>query len=173
MHAASSWSHYSLLTTAHLDVFSMLSLCPILISDIIVTNLFMHSLPCMILLYLATPFLYQRCFCMRFLLLLLLIHQNWQREVKCLKTYRSTPNLYVVLTSSCYFSNTAFHFLYMGFSMDIMEVCGLSNKVHAKGDAVLCCFIKHSWELLHLNSKVKCFNYKGKWRTCNKILKEG
>ena len=30
-----------------------------------VTNLFLHSLPGMILLHLATPFLHQRCFCMR------------------------------------------------------------------------------------------------------------
>ena len=43
-------------------VFSMLSLCCILISDLVVTNLFMHSLPGMILLYLTAPFLHRRVF---------------------------------------------------------------------------------------------------------------
>ena len=37
-------------------VFIILSLCCILISDLVVTNLFMHSLPGMILLYLARLF---------------------------------------------------------------------------------------------------------------------
>ena len=46
------------------DVFSMLSLGHILISDLVVTNLFMHSLPSMILVYLAAPF-YIKCSCMR------------------------------------------------------------------------------------------------------------
>ena len=39
----------------------------ILISDLVVVNLFMHSLPCMILHYLAVPFLHKRRFCMRYL----------------------------------------------------------------------------------------------------------
>ena len=41
------------------DVFSMLSLGCILISDLVATNLFMHSLPSMILVYLAASFLHQ------------------------------------------------------------------------------------------------------------------
>ena len=45
--------------------FSMLGLGRILISDLVVTNLLMYSLPVMILLYLAVPFLHQRCFWMR------------------------------------------------------------------------------------------------------------
>ena len=44
----------------------MLSLGHILISDLVVTNLFMHSLPGMILLYLATPFLAPKVFCIRY-----------------------------------------------------------------------------------------------------------
>ena len=47
-------------------VFSMLSLGRILISDLVVANLLMYSLPGMILLYLATPFLHQRCFWLRY-----------------------------------------------------------------------------------------------------------
>ena len=43
-------------------VFTMLGLGRILISDLVVTNLLMYSLPGMILLYLAVPFLHQRCF---------------------------------------------------------------------------------------------------------------
>ena len=43
-------------------VFSMLGLGRILISDLVVANLLMYSLPGMILLYLAAPFLHQRCF---------------------------------------------------------------------------------------------------------------
>ena len=43
-------------------VFSILSLGHILISDLVVANLLMYLLPGMILLYLATPFLHQRCF---------------------------------------------------------------------------------------------------------------
>ena len=39
-------------------VFSMLSLGYILISDLVVTNLLMYSLPGMILLYLAAPILH-------------------------------------------------------------------------------------------------------------------
>ena len=42
-----------------------LSLGHILISHIVVADLFMYSLPSMVLLYLATPFLHHRCFCMR------------------------------------------------------------------------------------------------------------
>ena len=40
----------------------------ILISDLVVANLFMHSIefPSMILLYLAVSFVNQRCFCMRY-----------------------------------------------------------------------------------------------------------
>ena len=38
-------------------VFSMLSLGRVLISDLVVANLLMHSLPGMILLYLAVPIL--------------------------------------------------------------------------------------------------------------------
>ena len=40
-----------------IKVFSMLSLGHILISDFDVANLFMYSLPGMILLYLAAPFI--------------------------------------------------------------------------------------------------------------------
>ena len=39
-------------------MFSMLSLGRTLISDLVVANQFMHSLPDMILLYLAAPFYY-------------------------------------------------------------------------------------------------------------------
>ena len=46
------------------DAFSMLSLGHILISDLVATNFFMHSLPGMILFYL-TMLYHQRCFCMR------------------------------------------------------------------------------------------------------------
>ena len=42
-----------------LYVFSMLSLGHTVMSDLVVTNLFMHSHSSMILLYLATPFLNQ------------------------------------------------------------------------------------------------------------------
>ena len=49
-----------------ISVFSILSLGCILISDLVVTNLFMYSLPGIILLYLATPFLHQWYFCMRY-----------------------------------------------------------------------------------------------------------
>ena len=49
-----------------INVFSMLSLGCSLISDLVVNNLFMHSLTGMILLYLAAPFLHQRCICMRY-----------------------------------------------------------------------------------------------------------
>ena len=58
----------SLQTTASYNVFSvvlvfsMLGLGRILISDLVVANLLMYSLPGMILLYLAAPFLHQRCF---------------------------------------------------------------------------------------------------------------
>ena len=44
----------------------MLSLGRILISNLVVTNLPMYSLPGMILLYLATPFLHWRWFWMRY-----------------------------------------------------------------------------------------------------------
>ena len=37
--------------------------CCILISDLVAAKLFMHSLPGMILFYLATPFLHWRCSC--------------------------------------------------------------------------------------------------------------
>ena len=47
-------------------VFSMLDLGCILISDLVVATLLMYSLPGMILLYLAMPFLHQRCFWMRY-----------------------------------------------------------------------------------------------------------
>ena len=43
-------------------VFSMLSLGRILISDVLVANLFMYSLPGMILLYLAMPFFTPKVF---------------------------------------------------------------------------------------------------------------
>ena len=36
-----------------------------MILNLIVANLLMYSLPDMILVYLATPFLHRRCFCMR------------------------------------------------------------------------------------------------------------
>ena len=44
----------------------MLSLGRIPISDLVVTNLLVYSLPGMILLYLAILFLHRRCFCMRY-----------------------------------------------------------------------------------------------------------
>ena len=47
-------------------VFSMLGLGRILISDLVVANLLMYSLPGMILLYLAAPFLHRSCFWMRY-----------------------------------------------------------------------------------------------------------
>ena len=49
-----------------MQLFSMLSLGCILISDLVVANLFMHSLPSMIRLYLAAYFLRRRCFCVRY-----------------------------------------------------------------------------------------------------------
>ena len=49
---------YSVYSIINIYVFSMLSLGRILISDLVVTILFMHSLPGMILLYLATSFLH-------------------------------------------------------------------------------------------------------------------
>ena len=58
-------------------VFSMLSLGRILLSDLVVTNLLVYSLPGMILLYLAVPFLHWKCFCMR---LLYSIAQNSGKE---------------------------------------------------------------------------------------------
>ena len=45
----------------------MLGLGRILISDLVVANLLMYSLPVMILHYLAEPFLHQRCFWMTLL----------------------------------------------------------------------------------------------------------
>ena len=47
-------------------VFSIIGFGRILISDLVVANLLMYSLPGMILLYLAMPFLYQRCFWVRY-----------------------------------------------------------------------------------------------------------
>ena len=44
----------------------MLSLGHILISYLVAANLFMHSLPGMILFHLAMPFLHWRCCCMRY-----------------------------------------------------------------------------------------------------------
>ena len=52
-----TWSLYR-------PISSMLSLGRILISNLVVANLLMYSLPGMILLYLAAPFLHRRCFCM-------------------------------------------------------------------------------------------------------------
>ena len=43
-------------------VFSIIGLGRILISDLVVTNLLMHSLPGMILLYLAVPFFTPKVF---------------------------------------------------------------------------------------------------------------
>ena len=45
-------------------VFSMLGLGHILISDLVDASLLMYSFPGMIPLYLAMPFLHQRCFWM-------------------------------------------------------------------------------------------------------------
>ena len=45
--------------------FSMLNVGCILISDLVVADFFMHSLPGMILLYLTASFSHRRCFCMR------------------------------------------------------------------------------------------------------------
>ena len=50
------------------SVLGMLSFVCILISDLVVTSLFMHSLPGMILLYLTTLFYTEGVFCMRFVL---------------------------------------------------------------------------------------------------------
>ena len=64
-----TWCNQTLQTIAGYDVFSVvlvLSLGQILISELVVTNLLMYSLPGMILLYLAVPFLHRRCFCMRY-----------------------------------------------------------------------------------------------------------
>ena len=47
-------------------LFSMLSLGRILILNLVVANLLMYSLPGMILLYLAMPFIHRRCFWMRY-----------------------------------------------------------------------------------------------------------
>ena len=64
-----SWSNLTLQTIASYNVssvvlvFSMLSLGHILISNLVVANLLMYSLPGMILLYLAASFLHRRCFC--------------------------------------------------------------------------------------------------------------
>ena len=44
----------------------MLSFGHIMISDLVVDNLFMHSLQGMILLYLTTSFFMLKCFCMRY-----------------------------------------------------------------------------------------------------------
>ena len=49
-------------TVYNIYVFSMLSLGRILISDLVVANLFMHSLPGMILLYLAASFFTPKVF---------------------------------------------------------------------------------------------------------------
>ena len=63
-----SWSNLTLQAIASYNVssvvlvFSMLSLGHILILNLLVANLLMYSLPGMILLYLAVPFLHQRCF---------------------------------------------------------------------------------------------------------------
>ena len=54
-------------------VFSILNLGRILITDLVVTNLLMYSLSDMILLYLATPFLHWRCYCMRYRIIALYI----------------------------------------------------------------------------------------------------
>ena len=57
-----SWSNLTLQTIASYNVssvvlvFSMLSLGCILISNLVVANLLMYSLPGMILYYFATPF---------------------------------------------------------------------------------------------------------------------
>ena len=67
-----SWSNLTLQTIASYNmssvvlVFSMLSLGRILISNLVVANLLMYTVPGMILLYLATLFLHWRYFWMRF-----------------------------------------------------------------------------------------------------------
>ena len=50
----------------------------ILILYLLVTNLFMHSLPGMILLHLATPCLHQRCFCIRYVYTWILHTYIWK-----------------------------------------------------------------------------------------------
>ena len=55
-------NNYNVYSTNNINVFGMLSLGHILISDLVVANLFMPSLPDMILLYLAASFLYQSIF---------------------------------------------------------------------------------------------------------------
>ena len=55
-------SNYAGIIGLSLTVFIILSLGHILISDFVVTDLFINSLPGMFLLYLATHFLLQRCF---------------------------------------------------------------------------------------------------------------
>ena len=50
--------------------FSMLNLGRILIPDLVVANLLMHSLPGMIPLYLSMPLVHLRCVCMRSLTIL-------------------------------------------------------------------------------------------------------
>ena len=63
-----SWSNLTLQAIASYNVssvvlvFSMLSLGRILISNLVVANLLMYSLPGMILLYLATPFFIPKVF---------------------------------------------------------------------------------------------------------------
>ena len=53
---------YNVYSMNNINVFGMLSLGRILISDLAVADLFMPSLPGMILLYLAASFLYQSIF---------------------------------------------------------------------------------------------------------------
>ena len=51
-------SSYDMSSIVFSCVFSMLSLVRILISDLVVANLIMHSLSSMILVYLAAPFIH-------------------------------------------------------------------------------------------------------------------
>ena len=57
-------SYYNLFSVVF--VLSMLGLGHILISDLVVANLLMYSLPVMILLYLAVPFFTPKVFWMRY-----------------------------------------------------------------------------------------------------------
>ena len=74
-----------------INVFSMLNLGHILISDLVIANLFMHSLPGMILLYFATPFYTKRCFCMRYCIISFgFMHMHCYRS-RIIDSHTATP----------------------------------------------------------------------------------
>ena len=123
-------------------VFSMLSLGRILISNLVVPNLLMYSLPGMILLYLAAPFLHLRCFCMRSYFL------------GCFRKF-NLSKLTHYTAASC--SQTGFAFTYNWLGLFLAEYAG-KNRLHSHIHTYV-----HSCKVLttmiHLVYYTNCYTY--------------